>query len=299
MTDLFKPLTLEDRPLFNDYLSRYSGYHSEYNFATLFIWNSVYQYKWAIIDKALVIWISTLDVLLMPLGVSLTVERLKEISEHFREKGHDVPFILVEPAVVAEMPKIKEHFSVRRERELADYMYNTEDLAELKGRKYQKKRNLINQFERNYPEYHSKEMDESVLHEYWRLAERWCRETDCHEGDFEEEMAALSNAFKNFHELSLGGVNLCSDDRLLAFSLFSKQNPEMYTVHFEKTDPRIKGVGQVINRETAKYILHHDPVPYINREQDLGREGLRKAKRSYHPVRIYQTVQLIPKQKIE
>lgn len=296
MKKYFRPVNFADKVLFSDYFTRYPRIHCEYNFNTLFCWNSSYNYECAVIDNRLIIWISAVDALLMPIGESVSAENLRELSNSFRAEGYSGKYILIDRNYVANHPEIKRYFAVHSDRDLADYIYNIQDLAGLKGRQYQKKRNLINQFEKNNPGYGVKIMEENDLQMCLRLSEEWCRQMDCDQQAFEEEMTALSTAFQYYSDLTMKGINICVGKNLVAFSLFSRQNNDMYTIHFEKFDPGVKGAGQIINRESARYIAHHDPVPYINREQDLGREGLRKAKLSYNPAYIYETVQLVPKE---
>ena len=95
------------------------------------------------------------------------------------------------------------------------------------------------------------------------------------------ECRAIKNAFKYWDKLPLGGIKILIDGEIVAWSVFSPQTDNMVTVHFEKFDPAIKGCAQVINWETVKLIK--DRYRYINREQDMGIEGLRQAKRSYKP----------------
>ncbi len=299
MNEQFQPLSIQQKELFARYFSTYPQVHCEYNFNTLICWNIPYQYKWALIEDHLVIWLSGIDVLLMPVGKALSTGLFHHISSSFQQEGFSGIFILVDQKPAADNPDLRDFFSIKRDRNLADYIHNSRDLAELKGRQYQKKRNLINQFEKQYSEYQVEEMDDNHLEICRKLSEKWCREMDCDQKDFEDEMSALSTAFRYYHELSLKGINICHEDRLVAFSLFSRQNSDMFTMHFEKFDPQVKGAGQIINRESAKYIVEHFNVPYINREQDLGLEGLRQAKLSYNPAYIYETVQLIPKEQLK
>ena len=89
------------------------------------------------------------------------------------------------------------------------------------------------------------------------------------------------------------GTCLYVGDQLIAFAVCSRINSQMYTIHFEKNDPEFKGSGQVINQETARMLL--GKAEFINREQDLGVEGLRHAKSSYAPVELLRNWNLIPK----
>jgi hypothetical protein len=88
----------------------------------------------------------------------------------------------------------------------------------------------------------------------------------------------------------MGGLIIFVKDRMVSFSIFSRQNQNMADVHFEKYDSEIKGSEQVMCWETAKYLL--DKYEYINREEDMGIEGLRQSKRSYDPEFTVKTYKL-------
>ena len=96
-----------------------------------------------------------------------------------------------------------------------------------------------------------------------------------------EELLAIGNIFSNFERLNIEGIALFAESKFAAFAIFSRHLDGSYIVHIEKSDKRIKGAAQVINKECAKYLS--DKCVYINREQDLGIPGLRHAKKSYAP----------------
>ena len=99
-----------------------------------------------------------------------------------------------------------------------------------------------------------------------------------------EERLALELAFRNFDTLGLEGGLLRVNGEVVAFTIGEKQNADTYTVHFEKAFPEVQGAYPMINREFVRYITKlHPEMLYINREDDMGMENLRKAKRSYYP----------------
>jgi hypothetical protein len=162
-----------------------------------------------------------------------------------------------------------------------DYIYSTQKLVDLQGNKLHKKRNLVNQFLALYPDYACLPLQASDLDDCLVLSEKWRRMRTCLELDFTHETSALKKALGNFSELELQGLKISHGGALFAFSIFSRLSSNMADVHFEKFDPLVKGASQVINWETAKFLA--EKYKYINREQDLGIEGLRQAKKSYEP----------------
>jgi hypothetical protein len=163
----------------------------------------------------------------------------------------------------------------------SDYVYLTEKLYTLSGKKLAKKKNLLSQFRRQYPSYTTENIvkeDKDAILEHFK---RWQTDRNIKEIGLTMEYRAIKNAFTFWDQLPLDGLKITADSDIIAWSVFSPQSADMATVHFEKFDPAIKGCAQVINWETAKYLL--DSYKYINREQDMGIEGLRQAKRSYDP----------------
>ncbi len=167
-----------------------------------------------------------------------------------------------------------------------DYVYDINDLAELKGKKYHGKRNHLNRFREAYPDYRVEEINEKNLPLVKSMAEEWYRErleNDLN-GDFDMEHVALDKALKNYKALGMEGLILMNGDDIMAFTMGSRLSDDTFDVHFEKADGKIQGAYTAINCEFARYIRDKYPeIRYLDREEDMGIEGLRKAKRSYYP----------------
>ena len=164
-----------------------------------------------------------------------------------------------------------------------EYVYAIDDLADLKGKKYQPKRNHINRFLSEYPDAVIRPLDESTLPDARNLADRWYQRRTAEE-DAGMEMVALNRAFANWQALGLEGLVLYVGDQVVAMAIGSFLGEDTVDVHFEKADLDYNGAYAVINRAFARYIREkHPAVRFLNREEDMGIEGLRKAKLSYHP----------------
>ena len=160
----------------------------------------------------------------------------------------------------------------------ADYIYLTADLAELPGRKYQPKRNFINRFTAKYNHRFTAITADNIDH-CRALNSLWCIQKGSKCSD--PEQLAVSRALENFEQLPLEGWILYVDNTPCAFSIGSAVNYDTFCIHIEKCDTRFEGVGTMINNLVAIELQHR--FKYINREDDLGIEGLRRAKLSYHP----------------
>jgi hypothetical protein len=204
-----------------------------------------------------------------------------EISDRLVTQGTSGRFVLVDAECVERNERIANYFTAEVDRDNADYVYSSRALVELKGRKLHKKKNLLSQFLRNNPDYACEKMSAHHAQECSVLAEKWCEVKNCEKLGFTHESSALKRAMEKFDELELEGLIIRNRGAMIAFSIFDRQNRNTAAVHFEKYDGEIKGSAQVINWETARYLS--PAYEYINREQDLGIEGLRRAKESYCP----------------
>ena len=164
-----------------------------------------------------------------------------------------------------------------------DYVYAIDDLADLKGKKYQPKRNHVNRFLAEHPDARILPLNEETLPDARALADRWhARRTP--EEDAGMELVALNRAFAHWQELELEGLVMYAGEQVVAMTMGSRLDEETVDVHFEKADVDYPGAYAVINRAFARHIREKYPdVKFLNREDDMGIEGLRKAKLSYYP----------------
>ena len=177
-------------------------------------------------------------------------------------------------------------FRFHNDRDGYDYVYAIDDLADLKGRKYQKKRNHINRFLQNYPGYILEPLTDENTVEAVELLVKWYtgRELADPFSDFHMEKAAIFKALRNRTELGMEGLLLKHNGQLLAMTMGSPLTETIFDIHFEKALEEADGAYPTINWEFARYLRSKYPnLQYLDREDDLGLEGLRKAKLSYAP----------------
>lgn len=177
-------------------------------------------------------------------------------------------------------------FQFRTDRGSFDYVYDIDDLADLKGRKFQKKRNHVNRFWADHPETEAVELDPENLGPAREMVARWYADRIAKDpqGDYLLEQVAISRAFDKYRILGFEGLALVEGERILAVTMGTRLAPDTFDVHFEKAREDVDGAYAAVNRAFARYLREkHPEVRFLNREDDLGLEGLRKAKLSYNP----------------
>ena len=286
----FGTIELKDRIFINDFTHNFNPMSCEYSFTNLFCWKELYGLSWTIHKKRLLIHDRVDGYTLMPLGPEPSAKELAELSLELIKAGTTGDLALVPPDYLERHPDLTGYYTITEEEDFADYIYETLDLVELKGKKLHKKKNLLSQFHRNYPEARVEKITDQVKDLCLDLAERLYQELPVISRTNAEEHLALKEAFQHFEPLGLEGIAITVHGKVVAFAIFSSLNSSTYDIHFEKADLEFKGSYQIINHETAKYLMVKCNL--MNREQDLGIPGIRKAKLSYAPTRIYSTVML-------
>lgn len=177
-------------------------------------------------------------------------------------------------------------FQIFPMRDTFDYVYTTNALADLKGKKLQKKRNHFNRFCANHPEYRVEELSCHNLPRVQHMVNDWYvnrRKADPM-GDYFLESLAMAKAFRHYDALKMEGIALFDGDEVLAVTMGSRLSENTFDIHFEKAREDVDGAYAAVNCEFARYLrVKHPDVTFLNREDDMGLEGLRKAKLSYQP----------------
>lgn len=188
--------------------------------------------------------------------------------------------------------RIASEASIVYDRDNSDYLYKTGDLISLQGKKYDGKRNHINKFRKLYT-YEYVPLESTFLDECARIMEQWCADKDCEcvNGEYCERKANLE-LLENFGALDYKGALIKVDGAYEAFTAGEMLNENTAVIHVEKARSSIKGLYTLINQQFAE--KEWSGTTYINREQDLGLGGMRKAKLSYHPVRLIDKYTVYP-----
>ena len=276
---------LSDREWLQPALSESGNQGSEWAFGTLFIWrDSFYSKICRRGDRVLFCFGGPLHTYNLPLCPPAALPELIELMiADAKEKGFPFQMWGATKECTEELENLfPGRFRFEPDRNGSDYIYRSEDLIRLSGRKYHGKRNHIAQFERTY-DWSYEDVSPENLEECRAVAKEWCRaHGGCKEQDgYAGEACALDRALNHFGELNLGGGMIRIEGKPVAFTVGEEINPKTYLLHFEKALDGYDGLYAVINREYAERRL--SGYEFINREEDMGLEGLRKAKLSYHP----------------
>lgn len=185
-------------------------------------------------------------------------------------------------------------FNFENVRDEAEYVYTSESLITLKGKKLHAKRNHINKFKQNNWTFEPITIDN--INECIEMNKLWCKENFCCENPEKlEESKVVKKSLKEFFELGLEGGLITVDGKIIAFAIGEALTDDMYLIHFEKALKEYQGSYAMINREFAEYAAKD--FEFINREDDAGSEGLRKAKLSYYPAMLLEKYHLTVKEK--
>lgn len=292
----FKGLQLADRELLDPILREYPQPLTGFTFASLAAWNSSFHYAFHLDERRTRLVLSFGNPktgerhLLQPIG-RISDEATAALLEASRALPYPLRIVGVSPPFLEAHPRIDRDFSCEESRESANYVYRTEDLAHLAGKRFSKKRNLIAQAKRLYA-WQVAPLDAASAEACRALVHKIVAEESPNIDDsLEREMAALDFTLSNFQALGQRGTILRVGDELVAFSIWEQVSEQMAIVHFERALRRFKGLYQVINQESAKCIEALG-IPLINREEDLGEPGLRQAKLSYQPLRLQPSLSL-------
>lgn len=282
----FQPLTVARRKELQRYFALCGEKGCEYTFTNLFLWG---RQKAAVTGDYLVIF-SQFDrrsLYPFPVGQGDIKPVLDAIIADAQARGIVCRLSGLSKADCDLLESLYPgQFCVHTDRNSFDYVYDIHDLADLKGRKYQQKRNHAHRFWNAHPEARLLPIDENTVPLARDMAERWYAvrtEADPHT-DFHMERVAISKALSNWAALELEGLLLLDGDEVLGLTIGSRLSETAFDVHFEKAWAEVEGSYAAINQAFARYLRNkHPELQYLNREDDMGLEGLRKAKLSYSP----------------
>lgn len=282
----FNRITLDKKEEYEKYLFDGNERGCEYTFANLYMWG---RQSSAVICDHLVLFsqYNRRSVYPFPVGYGDKKAVIDAIIADSRERGIPCRFTGLterEKNILEEL--YPGRFSFHCDRDFFDYVYDINELAELKGRRFHSKKNHYNKFVANYPDYRVEEINNANIGKAIDMVNEWYEDRlqEVPDSDFQMEQIAIKKAFANFDELGMEGLIMYIGDEVVAMTLGSFTSENTIDVHFEKARRDVDGAYAVINREFANHIRNKYPqVMYLNREDDMGIEGLRKAKESYRP----------------
>ena len=281
--ELRKP-TIEDKKRLGKYYENVPYMNCELTFANFYLWHEHYHTFYVEMDGFL-IFISEHDgkrYASMPIGSGDKKALFEKLAKEFKTDGYEFHLNCITHQMYEEIEEMfPGMFEIEYERDYADYIYSVEKLTFLKGKKLHGKRNHIANFKKNNDWVYEDITDENV-NECIDMAYRWRCMNGC-DGDPEKhaELCVTINALSERKELGLTGGLIRADGNVIAFTLGEKAGGNAFNIHIEKAYADIQGAYPMINQQFVEHNL--SSYDYVNREEDVGSEGLRKAKLSYYP----------------
>lgn len=292
----FKNIKISDKVWIDELLKHSDFRGAEYCFTNLFIWDEVYHSKITRYKDFLLFTSGSGDTAryLFPPGKGDVKEAIELLEADAIERN--VKFVLI--GLSAQTKTQLEtmcpgKYDFTAERNSFDYIYESEKMVSLAGKKLQSKRNHLARF-RELPGWEYEDITEQNLQECINYSNAWCKLNGCGENlSLMLECCAVNKALAHYSELKLRGGLLRLDGKVIAYTVGELLNSDTVIVHIEKADSEIRGSYPMINREFAERLS--EGYVYINREDDAGDEGLRRAKSSYNPVFMQEKYSAIKK----
>lgn len=297
----FRQLTTDDKDLVQSFTMHGDRQNCDLSIANLISWQFLYNTQVAVVDDYLVFrfyagrHLAYMAPLPKPKMLSngtfgvepcdeCSVKVIRAMREDSIAMGH--PFLLLGvcnymvDVIEDAFPEI---FKIEPDRNYADYIYTREKLINLSGKKLQSKRNHINKFKKLYPNYEYRELTTDMIPQCLSLERQWRgMQTDTEQTESQtEELRSMTRAFHRWEALGLQGGTIWIDGKMVAFTYGAPINHSTFDVCVEKADTSYDGSFTIINQEFARHLPEN--FFYINREEDMGEEGLRFAKLSYQP----------------
>jgi hypothetical protein len=284
----FVPVTIADRNAIQSFFSKNAFRNCDFSFSNIFSWQHFYKTTFVAIENQFLYFRfqapDELTGYLFPLGDGDLKSALECLMQDAAERNDEFRLYAVTPEMFDLIERILPgRFVYETDRAWAEYIYSSDDLIHLAGKKYQSKRNHIHKFRRTY-QWEYLPITQEIIPDCLELYKRWCKENGgCNsEQSLMEEGLATHKVFANYEQLGMVGGALRINGEILAYSYGQPLTVDTFGVHAEKCLYEIDGGFAMMNQQFAEH--NCAGYRYINREEDLGLESLRKAKMSYHPV---------------
>lgn len=283
----FKPIEIGDKAVISSFTWPSDFQNCDFSFANMCSWRFLYDSEFTVAEDQLLIRFKIEKMsrfaYMVPVGTGDFGKAIDLLERDSLAHGHPLCLLGVTPDTKEMLERIfPSKFMYIVERDYFDYIYSREDLATLSGKKYQQKRNHINNFKRRYA-YEYVELSGEMIHECLELESQWFKSNQGKEDvrELTDERRSMIYALNHFVELGLIGGAIRVDGKMVAFTFGAPINHQTFGVHVEKADVNYEGAYTIINQEFCAHL----PAcfTYVNREEDLGIPGLRQAKLSYQP----------------
>lgn len=296
---MFKDIEIDCKNILDKYFDLVDYEACEYCFTTLYMWKDLYNTKYYVEEDFAIVAgeYENKGFIILPLAKKENMNKAFDfIIKNFEKQHKQIHLKAINKEVVEYLQSVYgDRFEYIEERNNFDYIYDGESLRTLAGRKNQKKRNHLNSFVKEYGDrVEYKKLEEADFDECINLLKEWSKDKE-ESIELDSEFKAIKRIFKNYEKLKetlkISGIYI--DFKLEAFSIGEMLNDNMAVIHVEKANADIRGLYPYINQQ---FLLNEfSDVEFVNREEDLGIEGLRKAKLSYHPVKFAEKYTVIEK----
>ena len=280
----FKSIELADKTIYENYKQGAIPRGCEMSFGNLFLWGDQ---KIACINGYAVFFATfSKSFYPFPVGKGDIKPIVDEIILDAEERNLSLYLTSITEESKLELERLyPDRFEFATTENSYDYVYNIDDLAELAGKKYHKKRTHLRRFMSEHPDYQLEPFSTANIDKIKSMVEKWYKDKQAEStGEFDYEIEVFRRAIDNFDGLGLVGLALVDKGEVLAVTFGSKMHDDTFDVHFEKARTDVDGAYVAINNGFAKYVREKFPeIKYLDREEDMGIEGLRKAKLSYYP----------------
>lgn len=288
----FKQIELSDREILTRFFQYNQNQNSECTFTNLYMWRRCFAVRWATVESHLVVQPNAFESswILPPYGLDDNDEAFRDailhVAENYQQNGKKFSVRAITEKEKERMELVLPgRFRYSEEPEIFDYIYDSHALRTLEGRKYSKKRNHLNAFKKLYPDHTFEEITDKNIAEVHQFVEYWCGQRNCDkmlDDSLLCEREAIHDALEAKESLDFTGGLIRIDGNVVAFTLGEMINADTVVIHVEKAFQEFRGLYPAINQEYLKHFW--SDAKYVNREEDMGLPGLRKAKESYFPL---------------
>ncbi len=279
----FQPVKAKDKEIIDKYMKEADSRSCDMSFAAVYLWKDFYLLEYAVCGGMIIFRTTESGTSYsFPIGAGDPEEAVMELKKYCLEHEEELKFHCVYRKNEAWL--LEHHpgeFEITFDRDIADYVYDCEKLINLRGKKFHGKKNHINKFMKTY-DWQYETITRENTGECLSMLYEW-KNQNCEPGNIEKhaEICVSENALRNREFLGLKGGLLRADGKVVAFALGEQISSDTLAVHIEKAFSEIPGAYAMINQQ---FLLHaSEGLKYVNREDDVGEPGLRKAKLSYHP----------------
>jgi Uncharacterized conserved protein len=283
----FEPITADNILKSVDYFKYKVSRTSDYTVGSMYMWRDFYETQFTIYDDMILYRVKFMNRIsfTFPVGGGSRTKAMDALKEYCSENNIPLWFCTVpEEAIPTLINKFNGTLPCKPSRDWADYLYLAEDLATMAGRKYSGQRNHINKFKKLYPDYKYQRITPDNLPRVEKFL-RYYQENHMKDAALaQEELSRTLELLQYLEKFQLPGAFIEVEGKIVAMSIGEVVNDTLYC-HIEKAVRDYQGSYQMIVKEFSSDMLQFG-IKYINREEDVGDEGLRTSKLSYHPVQL-------------